>query len=520
MSGLLPTSGRRQEARRKPAAARLVAGRGGTTETDGVLTCLHPEATTSSGTFQAMNDSIDTLRFGVLSDIHLLDPALALPEGAARTDLFRTALARFRDRGVDAVLVCGDLTHNGFVTELEEVARVWFEVFPEGRLPDGRRVANLMLYGDHDMEGRIRKGESARRRYAERGLPLPQGLDEGGNRFAVWERLFGEKWEPLKRVAVKGHDFLLRSFAPEYMGRSPGLAEAVAAVRAENPDRPFFYAQHRTIPGTCRFRDHVWGAEDGAGDCRRVLDGCPEAVAFFGHTHCSPADEQAAWQGGFTAINAGGLVTSAVPRGRENSTGISWLADDPAPFSQMQSVPSGAAHGAMVVAVDGRRLRVERIDVETGLPLGPDWEIETGPEAIARGAFGNAARAASAGPPPQFPEGAAISLEDVPGGADRSGASTPQLRVRFPRAETQPGGLRALDYRVRAETLAFGEPRLILEKRVLSPGANRPEALDTEPPCCVFSRAELAAPGPLRFTAAPMNAWGQEGRAIATASGG
>jgi 3',5'-cyclic AMP phosphodiesterase CpdA len=80
------------------------------------------------------------LLFGVLSDLHLLDPALGLPEGAARSALLRTALAHFRDRGVDGVLVCGDLTNNGFVTELEEVARVWFEVFPEGRLPDGRRV--------------------------------------------------------------------------------------------------------------------------------------------------------------------------------------------------------------------------------------------------------------------------------------------------------------------------------------------------------------------------------------------
>ena len=462
-----------------------------------------------------MNLPTGQLLFGVLSDLHLLDPALELPEGAARSALLRTALARFRDRGVDGVLVCGDLTNNGFVTELEEVARVWFEVFPEGRLPDGRRGANLMFYGDHDMEGRIRKGERVRRLYAERGLPLPLGLDEGDNRFVVWERLFGEPWAPLRRVTVKGRDFLLRSFAPEYMGRSPGLTEAVAQVRAENPDRPFFYAQHRTIPGTCRFRDHLWGAEDGAGDCRRVLDGCPEGVAFFGHTHSSLADEQSAWQGGFTAINAGGFVNAAVPRGRENSTAISWLADDPALFAQMRAVPAAAGHDAMLVAVDGWRLRVERLDVETGLPLGPDWEIETGPEAIARGAFGNAARAAAAGPPPQFPPDAAIVVEDVPDGANRSGAPTPQVRVRFPRAETQPGGLRALDYRVRVETLANGEPRLLLEKRVLTPGANRPEFLDSEPPSCVFSRAELAAPGPLRFTVAPANAWGQEGAPIA-----
>lgn len=461
-----------------------------------------------------MNLPTDQLLFGVLSDLHLLDPALELPEGAARSALFRTALARFRNRSVDGILVCGDLTNNGFVTELEEVARVWFSVFPGGLLPNGRHVANLMLYGDHDMEGRIRKGERVRRLYAERGVPLPPGLDEGDNRFAVWERLFGEPWAPLRRVTVKGHDFLLRSFAPEYMGRSPGLAEAVATIRAERPGRPFFYAQHRTIPGTCRFRDHLWGAEDGAGDCRRVLDGCPEGVAFFGHTHSSLSDEQSAWQGGFTAINAGGFVNAALPRGRENSTAISWLADDPAPFAQMPPVPAAAGHDAMIVAVVGRHLRVERLDVETGLPLGPDWEFETGPEAIARGAFGNAARAASAGPPPEFPTDAAIAVEDVPDGANRKGEPTPQVRVRFPRAEKQTGGLRAFDYRVRVETLAHGEPRLIAEKRVLTPGANRPEALDAESPRCVFSRAELSAPGPLRFSVAPANAWGQEGAAV------
>ena len=89
----------------------------------------------------------------------------------------------------------------------------------------------LPKQGGHHPSG----GEGARRPYAKRGFPVPQGLDEGDNRHAVWERLFGEPWEPLRRVTVKGHDFLLQSFAPEYMGRSPGLAEAVRQVRAGNP---------------------------------------------------------------------------------------------------------------------------------------------------------------------------------------------------------------------------------------------------------------------------------------------
>ena len=56
-----------------------------------------------------------------------------------------------------------------------------------------------MFYGDHDMQGRIRKLPHVLRRYEECGLPLPQGLDEGDNRHALWERLFGEKWEPLSQ---------------------------------------------------------------------------------------------------------------------------------------------------------------------------------------------------------------------------------------------------------------------------------------------------------------------------------
>ena len=141
-------------------------------------------------------ENATNLLFGVLSDLHLTDPALG---PCRQSELFRAALERFRDRGVDAVLVCGDLTDIGFTTELKEVARVWFEVFPGGRLPDGRRVAKLMFYGDHDMQGRIRKLPHVLRRYEECGLPLPQGLDEGDNRHTLWERLFGEKWEPLSQ---------------------------------------------------------------------------------------------------------------------------------------------------------------------------------------------------------------------------------------------------------------------------------------------------------------------------------
>ena len=92
-----------------------------------------------------MKESPPLLRFGVASDLHVTDWASA--------ETFRRALRWFRDQGVDAVTVPGDLTDHGILPQLENVARSWREVFPDDRAPDGRRVERLFIYGNHDFEG-------------------------------------------------------------------------------------------------------------------------------------------------------------------------------------------------------------------------------------------------------------------------------------------------------------------------------------------------------------------------------
>ena len=94
------------------------------------------------------------LTLGVLSDIHLSirkgkDGSLTFPG----EEMFRKALAWMRDQGVDGVLVSGDMADFGTVEELEAVARAWYSVFPDGKAPDGRRVEQLFVYGNHDYEG-------------------------------------------------------------------------------------------------------------------------------------------------------------------------------------------------------------------------------------------------------------------------------------------------------------------------------------------------------------------------------
>ena len=85
------------------------------------------------------------LRLGVLSDIHITDWEATGP--------FRAVLREFDSWGADGVMVCGDIADYGVIPQLECVAKAWFEVFPDGKGHDGRPVANLMHYGDHDTTG-------------------------------------------------------------------------------------------------------------------------------------------------------------------------------------------------------------------------------------------------------------------------------------------------------------------------------------------------------------------------------
>ena len=96
------------------------------------------------------------LRFGVLSDIHIRymsHPGGPDRIGGGSNDTFLHALEWFRDQGVDAVLVAGDMADNGLVAQLEAVAQTWRSVFPDNKAPDGRRVEPVFVYGNHDMGG-------------------------------------------------------------------------------------------------------------------------------------------------------------------------------------------------------------------------------------------------------------------------------------------------------------------------------------------------------------------------------
>ncbi len=445
---------------------------------------------------------------GILSDLHIgLGPKT---DAASATRLFRHALEYFRDRHVDGVLISGDLTNSGLETELKAVADAWFAVFPQGRMPDGSPVANLMHYGDHDVERRFYT-EALKASFRNAGVTIPRSISEGELRRECWESFFGEQWSPIRHVRVRGFDFVLSNFMREKSASAPEDLDARLKAMNLDPVRPFFYSQHRYIGGTYLSDEEMWGEDNGV--ARKVLAHYPNCLAFQGHTHYMLTDDRIVWIGDFVSMNAGALIGAAVGRMRENGPDISWYKQDYMRDNQMPVVNYSAGHGGAVLSIKDGWVVVERRDFGSDLALGPN--IVFSMDARLRPKQVDAARRATSLTPEFLDTTKGFVKQGL--GMDRQKRKIEQVTVCFPTVNAQAGRPRAYEYFVRAETQ---DGVLIKEKRVYSPGINIPESMDAPVTTCVFAKNELAGRDVVRFVVRPANCWGVAGRPITIEASG
>lgn len=300
------------------------------------------------------------VRIAVTADIHIR---------------YRSALKkweqclRFFDREkVDGVLVSGDMADSGLVKELELVAEGWFKVFPNGKRSDGAPVANLLHYGDHDTGGYLWKKGGLRKRseYAKMSdEEFNKFLDEQmlyrfNHRAEAWEKCFKEKFEPIRRVNVKGYDFVLAHFdgrGPKGAGNTPGLADFLAA-QTFDPKKPFFYSQHRVPNGTALGSGK--GHDDG--ESTKILSRYPNCVAFCGHMHYSYFCEKCFWKNSFTCIQTPALRNPYVSAG-----------SDPADLSKGKV--DRAVTQCYILDVFDREIVIERRNFGTGEKQAADWKV-------------------------------------------------------------------------------------------------------------------------------------------------
>ena len=458
------------------------------------------------------------LVFGILSDIHV---RLVRKKGKADKyeglAMFRKALEWFRDHGVDAVTVSGDIADHGLVEEFKAVAGAWNAVFPGGKAPDGRHVEKLFVYGNHDWEG-FKYGANAKKTFGKNFMKHALRGDYAGN----WDKIMEEPYSPVWRKEIKGYTFVGAHWvAGKCRGREETGVPQVPEWYRENartidPSKPFFHLQHPPPKNTAH-GPWLWGHDDGS--LTKTLSAFPNAFSLTGHSHAPINSDRAIWQGAFTAIDVGslkytGLHYGGIPAiGRENDI------NEPSAMKEnsyrvMNRINTQDGHQGMIAKVFDDRIVFERWDFEDLSPLGPDWVVPLPKKDPPAFAFEPRAKASVA---PEFPSGAALSARMTTGknrgGKNVQSREQPVLELTIPAANGKSGG-RVFDYAIElAGADGRKETRYVLHEGChRSPGSKRANA----PTVCRLAPRRLAVSGEVEIRVSPRNSFGKEGAAIST----
>ena len=427
------------------------------------------------------------IAFGVISDLHITTPE--------STVAFRRALAYFRDRGVDAVVVTGDLSDWGLRSGLKYVADTWYDVFPDDRAPDGRKVEKIFCTGNHDYDGYW---------YGDMTLDMHvQGYSEDESLVKLgmkkcWEEAFQEPFEQVRRRTVKGYDFI----SSEWKEGKDGFKEAEAWFAANgktlDPKKPFFVLTHYPFRDTTSCSG---GGDAYSGDVFRKF---PNAVTFTGHCHWTLNDERSIWQGEYTAIAVPSMSYTSIPGGYENGSD-SRRGNPKSSMAKLPARPEFREAQGYLVSVFDDRMEVERRDFTEGVEAAPAWIVPLGAAAEGRYAFANSKKRT---PVPEFPAGAKVDAS-VCNTEDRDGHWAIMMRLEFPSAHARNG--RVYDYEVRIE---MEDGTVAVVKRFLAPAFYRLERDEPSRQNFLFNAMALPETGKYRFRVYPRNCFGVCGKPI------
>ncbi len=427
------------------------------------------------------------LTIGVLSDIHV------------RTDddlpILEKAFLHFRDKGVDGVIIAGDMADTGLERQMKQVAGTWFKVFPKDKLPNGNHVERLFVYGNHDIDGQdygamdkfLTKEEQAAARKTEL---------IADHRESYWKKYFHETYEQIYIKDVKGYKFV----GAQWYGwnGTPGIQEFLDKHRPQLVgNKPFFFFQHPHPKNTCS-GPAAWGRDNG--ESTKALSDYPNCVAFSGHSHHNLQDERTIWQGAFTSVGTSSLSYTCGLGGREN---VEEVYDTQMPIADETDGKQG-----LLMQVYGDRITLERIDFVYGLPLGDNWVIPlTGEKPLT---FDHRAAQAVA---PQFASNDKVTVSRATG-KSRKGTEQMQTTVHFPNVLKKRNGIRAYDFEVTLEMRDFDTIKPFCCKRVYSPHYYLGEAKDEGEVVCVFGEADVPKGRDFRFAVRPCECFGKKGNPI------
>ena len=324
------------------------------------------------------------LRIGILSDTHI--------NADTRHNMYERlekALMFFKQKGVDGVLITGDL-QDQFDLEsgkdaIAELQDIWQQVFPNN-INDltGEPVEPMFIYGNHD-----------------------EALVEA----QYWFDGIGSEYEDAWIKEIKGYQFV----GVHYTKESGTLTQKLLKQAQEaSGEKPWFFAQH--VP----MKDTVIGGM-GSYDGHRfpiqsAVKKSSNCVVFTGHTHIPITDERCIWQPG-SKRDAQCTVISC------GTQHYSYLKD----FSELEI--NGDDHQTqqgMYMIVDGSQVTLERysftdmeltysngvgqINMDDAKMIGVPWVFDASQKENRVYDYEHRAEAAQQ---PEFPEGAALEITEL-----------------------------------------------------------------------------------------------------------
>lgn len=443
-----------------------------------------------AGSLAARAEERPLLKVGILSDPHVMaNPATAEP--------LLKAFECFAAEGVGAVVIAGDICHDGRFEELENVVDAWRRAFPGGKNAQGGKVEPFFVFGNHD--------------YHDASYQRGKAVDESERKNAIvcnkdkaWEMITGETRFPgeVFMHEIGGITFI----GAHWRHQGQEVAEFLEKHRGEIPtDRPVIYVQHPHPRNTC----YSGWAKGDDGSNRAALMKHPNLFAISGHSHTAISFDDAIWQGGFCSMG-GGALRGARGRRYEYNSALSKAEVAAGKFKYMPPANIGKAWQLAIMSIYPSRTVVSRRDVANGGEvIGEDWCLEFPYRHDAE----HPCRIAAAAAAPEFPAGAQIAFTVRKTRVYPSKAPAKVLRIEFPCAKSTGPHSRVMDYRVEvfaadgttkiAERLVSQEMVSYAEKRMLA-----------SPGWCAFGLEELPAGKELAVRVTPANAGGRCGRPL------
>ena len=291
--------------------------------------------------------------FGVLADTHLRISRSGGYDGRNWPNKYLVAaLEHFRAQNVDAVVHCGDMADRGVIAEMQFHADGWNRVFGKGG------PMKLFINGNHDVDG----GNYGKGFRLEQIWPDPEerakhllSSDMAGN----WERIWGEKYEPVWHKEVKGYHFFGMNWGAKESELKGLIDEQSGACGLEDGTKPFFFITHDWTHG--KFNSGMKHYRN--------------AFGLWGHWHQSAAN----W-------NTIHLLADSIPSvqcpacypffddGRWLGGGDKWISKAPLEGK----LAGGRWRQGLVVRVYDDMLTIERREFSECGSLGADWVMPFG----------------------------------------------------------------------------------------------------------------------------------------------